>query len=632
LKYRAFIHPLLLIVAYLLPVVASAGFLEMPEITEMPEFERKSLLKDLDIPSVRDRDPDPSSGPRLNVLKFKLQGIVEFPELGITKKDIDKLIESIRYDLMLEYKVEESGFTKTELEEVSSLLVEIEEDTMERHVSDLEVQKLVWLIREQRSNRGITLGTIETVADRITQFYRERGFILAKAYIPKQEVRDGVVTLTLLLGTLGEVEVSGNKLYDSHYLASSFDSMLTMPVTSSAVEENLYLINDYPGIVATGFFEPGAQVGDTKLNLQVKAENNYDFNVRLDNHGSEQTGEYRVYGEALLNNPLGYADQLQLALLFAAKPSNTTFGQFRYSTRVLDPRFSLSIGLANNDFVLGSGNSETVDRLGLAGETTQKDISASYRIKRSRTSSFYVDFIYEEVESILRVGAFGDGGGSDLDDVITNQSLLFTYDLLDEDNKILHQGDVKLISGEFLEGAAEGQDEKYNILNLDYSLLTFFQLPYFESNTRIIYRAALQYASSPLSSISQFALAGPTRVRGYPVNQFSADNAVYNGIDWIFDAPKFFDLQIGTSNLRNMLSPFLFLDASWGQVLSLIDSFDDNTGQLYDAGFGFQISYQNNFHGSLQFAFPLKEKFSTDEFEVPDDEVKIVFDFQYNFR
>ena len=74
-----------------------AGFLEMPEITEMPDFERKSMLKDLDIPSVRDRDPDPESGPRLNVEKFKLQGIVEYPELGITKADIDKLIDGIRF-------------------------------------------------------------------------------------------------------------------------------------------------------------------------------------------------------------------------------------------------------------------------------------------------------------------------------------------------------------------------------------------------------------------------------------------------------------------------------------------------------------------------------------------------------
>lgn len=604
----------------------------MPEITEMPDFERKSMLKDLDVPSVRDRNPDPESGPRLNVERFKLQGIVEYPELGITKQEIDKLIESIRFELMQEYKVEKSGFTKTEIEEVSNLLVEIEEDTMERHVSELEVQKLIWLIREQRSKRGITLGTIETVADRITQFYRERGFILAKAYIPRQEVRDGVVTLTLLLGSLGEIEVSGNKLYDSDYLASVFDDMLTMPVTSSAVEENLYLINDFPGVVTTGFFQPGAQVGDTRLNLDVKAEKAYDINVRLDNHGSEQTGLYRLYTEGLWNNPLGNADQLHLATLLTASPTNTVYGQLRYLTRLFSPRLSLSFGAASNDFVLGPGNSESVDDLELEGKTKQADVTLSYRFKRSRTQNYFADLLNEKVKSVIRLGALPEEGDVGLDDIIKNTSLVFRYDILDEDSKILHQGDVKLTSGKFVQGAEIGQDEKYSILNVNYTLLTFWQLPYFESNTRIIYRTKLQYASSPLSSISQFTLAGPTKARAFPINQFSADNAVYMGASWIFDAPDFFDISIGDSNLRNMARPFLFIDGSWGEVLTLFAEKDDSTAQLMDIGFGFQFSYLNNIKGNLQFAFPVKSKFSSADIYVPDDSFRLVFDFQYSFR
>jgi len=233
---------------------------------------------------------------------------------------------------MREYDVEKSGFTKVELEEVSKLLVEIEEETQDRHVTDLELQKLVWLVREQRLNRGITLGTIETVADRITQFYRDRGFMLARAYIPRQEVRDGVVTLTLLLGALGGIDVTNSTLYDEEYLAATFDEMLTMPVTSSAVEENLYLINDYPGVLATGFFQSGSQVGDTRLNLDVRWEQEFEANIRFDNHGSEQTGEYRFYAEGLWNNPLGNADQLQVAALLTVEPTNTVYGLLRYST------------------------------------------------------------------------------------------------------------------------------------------------------------------------------------------------------------------------------------------------------------------------------------------------------------
>src|SRR5690625_6920943 len=113
---------------------------------------------------------------------------------------------------------------------------------------------------------------IETVADTITQYYRERGFILAKAYIPKQEVRDVVVTLTVLLGNLGEVNVHNNQRYSSGTVKRPFNAILDKPVTSHAVEERLFFVNDLPGLSAQAYFEPGSQVGDTAMGLYVLSE------------------------------------------------------------------------------------------------------------------------------------------------------------------------------------------------------------------------------------------------------------------------------------------------------------------------------------------------------------------------
>ena len=168
--------------------------------------------------------------------------------------------------------------------------------------------------------------------------YRERGFILAKAYIPKQEVRDGIVTLTLLLGILGNVEVNKNKMYSTSTLKSVFDGLLTKPVTSDQIEENLYLINDFPGIAVNGFFEPGNQVGDTKLNINVKQEDRYKYNVRLDNHGTTATGLYRSYLDFQVNNPLGTADLINASILYASAPSNTQFWRLYYQTKLFSPR------------------------------------------------------------------------------------------------------------------------------------------------------------------------------------------------------------------------------------------------------------------------------------------------------
>src|SRR5690554_5213009 len=129
--------------------VASARFLEMPDTTEVPEMERESMLKDLDIPGVRERDPDPMAGPRLNITEFRVQGVVEYPELGITRESLNKLVENIRFEMMGEGEMLDSGYTLDEVGEISDLVAEIESATQGQNVGPEEVQRLVFLIREQ---------------------------------------------------------------------------------------------------------------------------------------------------------------------------------------------------------------------------------------------------------------------------------------------------------------------------------------------------------------------------------------------------------------------------------------------------------------------------------------------------
>ena len=609
-----------------------AGFLDMPEITEVPELESKSMLRDMDIPSVRERNPDPQSGARLAIREFRLQGIVEFPELGITLQEVSRMVEDIRFDMMEEEKLLESGFTLEELGALSKLLGEIEDETVERHVTTLEVQRLVWLVREQRLKRGITLGMIETIADKITRYYRERGFILAKAYIPEQRVRDGIVSLTLLLGELSEVEVRNSTLYNDKRISSVFKPVMGKPVLSSQIEEALFLINDFPGLNVQGFFESGKQVGDTKLNVNARSEKRYDVNLRLDNHGSEQTGEYRFYAEGLFHNPLGLADQLRVAGLYALNPSNTLYGQLRYGLNLFSPRFRLEVGASNNEFVLGQGNSESVDTLQIEGETFLQDVTATYKLKRSRKKNYSLSLSQEEIASEIRLGIFPTVGDIGLDDEISNTHLSFHFDVLQEARRILHQGSIKVSSGEFLLGAEAGQDESFWSASGDYTFLTFWQPPFMESSTRLIARSQMQVSGSALSSISQFSLGGPTQARGFPVSQFSGDDGFILGLDWLLNAPQFSDYTIGNVNLRDMLGPFVFADVAYGVAKSLTDDVKDSTAKLADVGAGVQLSY-GKFKGNILLALPVYSDFSSSELnDSVEDSPRLVFDMQYSFR
>ena len=619
-----------MIFAALLAAPAFGDFLEMPEITEPPELRPKTLLRDMDIPEARFRSPDPTQGPRLAVSEFRVQGLVEYPELGITREAIAQLVEKIRADLMQVGKQLESGYTLDELGELSNLLGDIEEESIERHVEPVDVQRLVWLIREQRGRRGITLGQIEAVANTITQFYRERGFVLAKAYIPKQQVREGIVNLTLLLGMLGDVKVNGNKMYKANRISSVFDNMAGKPITNAEIEERLYLINDYPGIFVDGYFEPGYQVGDSRLGVNVRSESRYNANLRVDSHGTEDTGRYRVYADAQVNNPLGLADRFKLGWLAAFEPANTDYWSVDYYAKPFGPRLALGIDVSENQFLVDQSSAVSTS-LALYGDVLVQGATANYLLRRSRHRNSSVGLRYEEIESDLQVGDLLDIDNGQ-DDKLKNASIWYDFDVLEEAARRFHQGRVKIVSGEFAYGADPAQEAQYEIYSADYSLLSFWHIPWVKADTRMIYRLELQYAGINLSGIVRSSLAGPTRVRAFAPGIFTADDVAYFGADWILNFPSFMDFGLTDSaRFRDVVKPVVFVDYAYGRQNPLEDSNDEIEANLADAGIGLKFAHGKSFNGNLLLAFPVHEDFGALAAPPVSDAHRVVFDFQYSF-
>lgn len=609
-----------------------AGFLEMPEIEEVPEAENDILLKDLDIPSVRDRIPNPEAGPRLNVTAFRIQGVVEFPELDITREKLIALVEGSRYNLMKEGKLLYSGYTEEELSELQDLIVDIEKETRNEHVNTLDVQRLVFLIRDQRSRRGVTLGMLEDVADQVTMYYRKRGFILAKAFIPQQRVRDGVVTLTLLLGNLGYVALENSSGYSQSTVERVFSDAMDKPVTTEVMEEKLYYLNDMPGLSVQGFFAPGDQVGDTTLKVHTVHEDAYNVNIRMDNHGSDITGEYRLYSDITLNNPLKYGDRLFVALLGAAVPESATYGALRYGGPLLSHRLLYDIGGSQNAFVLGLEQKEKDKETGeqkvsyerVGGVSTSFDFGLKYQFSRSRvknTSAGLTAFLIDaEVEN-------DDGIGTH--DVVHNIQLSYNYDFLNQKSRVLHNGAFFITRSMLKETVDEFEFEDAWLLGVEYSSLRFINSVFGVKDIRLVLRAGGQYSGQQLSSINQFSLAGPTRSRAYKSNTFFADDGLYLGAELISDGPSWFGLD-------KFVQPYIFTDAGYGQAYSTAT---DDTGQenettlsalLLDAGVGFKFSFLSGLRGNFSIATPLKTKITDDLNIEKIENVKVYLDIQYS--
>jgi len=608
--------------------MVQADFLNMPEIEQLRKIKEKTLLRDINIPAVRDRLADPMAGPRLAVAEFRIQGLVEFPELGITRKAISELVEGIRFNLMAEGKLLESGYTMDELGELSDLLVGIEEETLDRHVTSTDVQKLVWLIRAQQGKRGVTIGQIEGVANSITQFYRERGFILAKAYIPKQQVRDGVVNLTLLLGMLGEVSVHSNDIYSKELIKSVFDELLNKPVTNTMIEESLFIINGFPGISVDGYFEPGLQVGDTRLNINVRNERRYNTNVRVDNHGTDESGLYRIFVDGQVNNLIGVADFFHVSLLQAVMPEDTTFWQANYESNFFSPRLRLGVDMSQNQFLVDQ--SSIAANIDLSGKVNVFGIQGRYIAQRSRKRNSSYQLRYEKIHSDLQIGDLPDIGNY-LDEKLSHISLSYQFDVLDDVNRRLHEARITYDNGHFDFGFSEGQKQTYHIVSLDYTLLSFVKVPFFDSPSRLILRSNSQYSGTNLSSIARFSLTGPTKVWGFSPSYFTADDAVFMGADWIFNSPDLFTFSIGDTEFSDVIKPFVFFDYAYGYQHLLADESDHATAQLADIGIGFQLAHQGGFNGNIQLGFPIISELKIAGEDPDYDSVRLTFNFQYTF-
>ena len=99
----------------------------------------------------------------------------------------------------------------------------------------------------------------------VTAFYRTRGYFLAQAYLPRQELRSGIVKIHVLEGRIGEVRLKqapGSRL--KPWIAEGFLRRIEEGAiaTEEGVERPLLLLGDLPAMVVQSTLAPGKNVGD----------------------------------------------------------------------------------------------------------------------------------------------------------------------------------------------------------------------------------------------------------------------------------------------------------------------------------------------------------------------------------
>lgn len=380
------------------------------------------------------------------------------------------------------------------------------------------------------AGKSLTFSKLQALAARITAFLKDKGWFLARAYLPKQDVTSGIIEIAIIQGVSdGSLNIKRDKKARiREEVLRSIGKIVVLPgqaLNVQKLERAVLLMNDLPGVAARASLAPGAIPGSTGIRVDVSEGPLFSGAMWGDNQGNRYTGDWRSNVMLNVNDPLRYGDQFSLLL---TGTGGLIQGRAAYS-------FPLTpTGLKGNLSYAGM-RYELIDDLAplkIKGRSHTVDAGISYPLLRSRTANLTTTLGYE-------YKALTDSAGN-----------------IDTRDKQLHSGAIGF-SGDRYDTMLGGGYTTWNIVVTTGSLheaiadisLTETQGAYTRFNLGV---ARLQHLAERISinlswsgqlsldnldSSEKFNLGGPNGVRAYPVGEASGDQGNLFNVDLRYDLP-----------------------------------------------------------------------------------------------
>jgi hemolysin activation/secretion protein len=455
--------------------------------------------------------------------------------------------------------------------------------------------------------RELTLAQLEGFAARITAFYREHGYILARAYVPAQEMRGGVVELAVLEGRVGKIDITGLRHYNADYLRRYVEPRSPSRVFEAGdFERGLLLLNDLPGLSLKSTLKPGSQTGTTDIVLDVDKDRLITGAVDANNYGSPETG-YERFGVSLnLNNPSGLGDVL------AFRGLTSTIGGalwlVRLSYAIPLNTLGTKIGGAYAHSHVGTDVGAVVGDVTVRGDGDIGSLYLLHPIIRSRELSLYgqAGFDYKDFTNNIQAQQEAQPQKDRLR-VFSVGTFLDSVDRWRGANNLsltLFQG-----VGDFLGGLHGSNDSHASVFGAGgtFTKLTgeVSRAQQITTYTSVFAKAGGQWASTSLVSPEQYIVGGQGTVRGYPVAQFSGDRGYALTGEFRWNAPGFGDKPAFLGKKwGDILQCYLFIDHGGANLLNPAEG-QTRSQTITGTGIGAQIAIPDNFLLKVEYAKPM---------------------------
>jgi hemolysin activation/secretion protein len=207
-------------------------------------------------------------------------------------------------------------------------------------------------ILEPYQGRNVSLNELFEVVAELNKLYGEKNIQTARAILPAQEIKEGVVKISLIEARLGKIRIKGQNYMSPSFVEDRIHQQAGELVSITALENDLIRFNSlYESKLRAGVVA-GAEVGKTDITIEVQEPKRYALTSFADNAGSFTVGEPRIGTLFQATNLIGINDKLQLNA--TGTEGSKSYG-FNYSVPVskMDTILDLSYNRGSVEVVNG---------------------------------------------------------------------------------------------------------------------------------------------------------------------------------------------------------------------------------------------------------------------------------------
>ncbi|MBT4879363.1 MAG: ShlB/FhaC/HecB family hemolysin secretion/activation protein [Alphaproteobacteria bacterium] len=446
----------------------------------------------------------------------------------------------------------------------------------------------------------VTLGRIYEIANAITRYYRDQGYVLSRARVPAQEIEDGAVRIRIVEGFVDKITYDadidpGLKAQVEEFANNILEER---PLNMNTLERYLLLIKGLPGIKVESVLKPSkSEFGAADLLLIVK-ETSVDGSVGVNNDGPQFMGPWQGLANLNVNSVLGINEQLSLSASATRETREQRYFGAKYTQFLGSDGFKAYISGASSTTKPG----DFLEQFEMKGTNHSLAFGVDYPMVRTRSESLYLGarFTFRNVKSSI------------LSDAVVRKDRVrvlggnITYDVADSwrGSNLLH---VDVSQGFKIFGASE-ENNSGVLKSRDKGRTNFTKFKgTLSRNQGLWWGFSLygsvngQYSGDHLLSSERFSFGGAPVNRAYPLGTLTGDSGVEEKVEFRFT--EMFDHSI------RMYQFYLFYSA--GTIWNRAPSSDEfRRISAAGGGGGLRMNFWEVTSFNIEYAMPFRAHIS----------------------